>query len=103
MDGGAWWAAVHGAAKSRTRLSDFTSLQVYSKAIQIDIYIYVLFQILFHYRVLQDIDYYPLVLVVYFIYSMGKLYLYNLSLSPSHCPLSFSMSVSLFLSICIIF
>ena len=24
MDGGAWWAAVHGAAKSRTRLSDFT-------------------------------------------------------------------------------
>ena len=24
MDGGAWWAAVHEAAKSRTRLSDFT-------------------------------------------------------------------------------
>ena len=24
MDRGAWWAAVHGAAKSRTRLSDFT-------------------------------------------------------------------------------
>ena len=24
MDGGAWWAAVHGMAKSRTRLSDFT-------------------------------------------------------------------------------
>ena len=24
MDGGAWWAAVHGIAKSRTRLSDFT-------------------------------------------------------------------------------
>ena len=23
MDGGAWWAAVHGVAKSRTRLSDF--------------------------------------------------------------------------------
>ena len=23
MDRGAWWAAVHGAAKSRTRLSDF--------------------------------------------------------------------------------
>ena len=22
-DGGAWWAAVHGVAKSRTRLSDF--------------------------------------------------------------------------------
>ena len=24
MDGRAWWAAVHGVAKSRTRLSDFT-------------------------------------------------------------------------------
>ena len=24
MDGGAWWAAVHGVAKSRTGLSDFT-------------------------------------------------------------------------------
>ena len=24
MDGGAWWATVHGVAKSRTRLSDFT-------------------------------------------------------------------------------
>ena len=23
MDGGAWWAAVHGVAKSRTPLSDF--------------------------------------------------------------------------------
>ena len=23
MDGGAWWAAVHGVAKSRTKLSDF--------------------------------------------------------------------------------
>ena len=24
MDGGAWWAAVHGVSKSRTRLSVFT-------------------------------------------------------------------------------
>ena len=24
MDGGAWWAAVHGIAKSRTGPSDFT-------------------------------------------------------------------------------
>jgi len=24
MEGGAWWAAVHGVAKSRTRLSNFT-------------------------------------------------------------------------------
>ena len=23
MDRGAWWATIHGAAKSRTRLSDF--------------------------------------------------------------------------------
>ena len=24
MDGGAWWAAVHGVAKGRTQLNDFT-------------------------------------------------------------------------------
>ena len=24
MDGGAWWAAIHGVAKSSTQLSDFT-------------------------------------------------------------------------------
>ena len=24
MDGGAWWATVHGVPKNRTRLSDFT-------------------------------------------------------------------------------
>ena len=24
MDGGAWWVAVYGVAKSRTRMSDFT-------------------------------------------------------------------------------
>ena len=24
MNGGAWWAAVHGVAKSQIRLSDFT-------------------------------------------------------------------------------
>ena len=37
MDGGAWWATVHGIAKSRTQLSDFTftfrniSVSKYSK------------------------------------------------------------------------
>ena len=29
MDRGTWWATVHGVAKSRTRLSDFTSLHIY--------------------------------------------------------------------------
>ena len=24
MDGGAWWSAVHGVAKSQTQLSDFS-------------------------------------------------------------------------------
>ena len=24
MDGGAWWAAIHGVTKSQTRLNDFT-------------------------------------------------------------------------------
>ena len=28
MDGGAWWATVHRVAKSRTRLSDFSSLAI---------------------------------------------------------------------------
>ena len=28
MDGGAWWATVHGVAKSRTQLSDFPSLYI---------------------------------------------------------------------------
>ena len=36
MDGGAWWATVHGVAKSRTRLSDFTFFHIcfidYAKA-----------------------------------------------------------------------
>ena len=29
MGGEAWWATVHGVAKSRTRLSDFTSLHFF--------------------------------------------------------------------------
>ena len=28
MDRGAWWATVHRVAKSRTRLSDFTSIMI---------------------------------------------------------------------------
>ena len=31
MDGGAWEAAVHGAAKSQTQLSDFTLVSLYSQ------------------------------------------------------------------------
>ena len=30
MDGGAWWAAVHGVTNSRTRLSDFTFMSIES-------------------------------------------------------------------------
>ena len=33
MDGGAWEAAVHGVAKSRARLNDFTSLHFYNYVI----------------------------------------------------------------------
>ena len=29
MEGGTWWAIVHGVAKSRTRLSDFTLCILY--------------------------------------------------------------------------
>ena len=32
MDRGAWWATVHGVAKSRTRLSDFTHSLTHAKA-----------------------------------------------------------------------
>ena len=37
MDGGAWWATVHGVTKSQTRLSDFTmkELLTYAKWPQI--------------------------------------------------------------------
>ena len=31
MDGGAWWAIVHGVEKSRTQLSNFTSLHAGSQ------------------------------------------------------------------------
>ena len=31
MDGGAWWAIVHGVAKRRTRLSDFTHSLTHSR------------------------------------------------------------------------
>ena len=34
MDGGAWWATVHGVAKSRTRLSDFTHSLTHSKKVE---------------------------------------------------------------------
>ena len=30
MDRGAWWATVHGVSKSRTQLSDFSSLLLHS-------------------------------------------------------------------------
>ena len=30
MDGGAWWATVHGVTKSQTRLSDLTSLHLFN-------------------------------------------------------------------------
>ena len=33
LDGGAWWAAVHGVAKSWTQLSDFT-FTFYSHALE---------------------------------------------------------------------
>ena len=29
MDGGAWWATVHGVAKNRTRLSNFTFIDLW--------------------------------------------------------------------------
>ena len=38
LDGGAWWAAVHGVTKSQTRLSDFTfTLQLYHRWLKMTI------------------------------------------------------------------
>ena len=34
MDGEAWWATVHGVAKSRTQLSDFTFFHFLQKHTQ---------------------------------------------------------------------
>ena len=34
-NGGAWWAAVHGVAKSRTRLSEFTFTEVNYEGLQL--------------------------------------------------------------------
>ena len=54
IDREAWWAAIHGVAKSRTRLSNWTELNWY-------IYIYmhqnILYHILFHYGLSQDTEY----------------------------------------------
>ena len=36
MDRGAWWATVHGVAKSRTRLSDFTFTLKYMETLIVD-------------------------------------------------------------------
>ena len=38
MDGGAWWAVVHGVTKSWTRLSDFTSLHFWCFQFQVTFY-----------------------------------------------------------------
>ena len=34
MDGGAWWAAVHGVAEGRTRLSDLLHFHFHFHALQ---------------------------------------------------------------------
>ena len=35
MDRGAWWATAHGVAKSRTRLSDFTSQVISTQVVRV--------------------------------------------------------------------
>ena len=64
MDGGAWWAAVHGVTKSRTQLSNFTlwlinNVVIVSDVQQSDsvihIHVPILFQILFPFRLLHSI------------------------------------------------
>ena len=47
MDRGAWWATVHGVAKSQTRLTDYTHICVYILYIY-SIYIYTYIYIRIH-------------------------------------------------------
>ena len=42
MDGGAWWATVHGVTKSRTQLSDFTTIEYLFKPGRDGYYFYTL-------------------------------------------------------------
>ena len=45
MDGGAWWATVHGVAKSRTRLSDhtFTHTHLHTSTKSLPVFLCLLF------------------------------------------------------------
>ena len=38
MDGGAWYATIHGVAKSRTRLSDFTFTFLLDETLSHDVF-----------------------------------------------------------------
>ena len=64
-DEGAWWAAVYGVAQSQTWLKRLSSiiadLQCCVSFGGIAKWFSVLFQILFHHRLSQDIEYSPLV------------------------------------------
>ena len=42
LDRGAWWATVHGVTKSRTRLSDFTTIEYLFKPGRDGYYFYTL-------------------------------------------------------------
>ena len=62
-DGGAWWAAVCGVAQSQTRLkrlssssSIYTYIHIMEKNMKRYVYVSILFHILFHYGLLQDIE-----------------------------------------------
>ena len=65
MDREAWRAAIHGVAKSQTRMSDWTDWTdswlpiVFIPAVQqsdLVIHIYIILHILFHYDLSQDIE-----------------------------------------------
>ena len=66
MDREAWRAAVHGVAKSRTRLSDWTELKLTNDVVlasgirQSDsvilVHVSIFFQILFSFRLLHNIE-----------------------------------------------
>ena len=54
MDGGSWWAVVHGVAKSRTQLSNFThSLSMFPCMFFLDMHVVLVLLNAHHYLYLQ--------------------------------------------------
>ncbi|KAI4561869.1 hypothetical protein MJG53_016923 [Ovis ammon polii x Ovis aries] len=76
MDGGSWWATVHGVAKSWTQLSDFTFLSFRKTNPAQDYF-------------LLNLVYYPVLLRFYFYLNLSSIWTFAITLSnwqPAYRP-----------------